>query len=155
MFTNCYKIAVSPRQRFKEVASYYWMVCICAWIFQCLVPMPGVEIRRVLLDEIPRCQCDPNVDSPCGPSSECLNRALMYECHPLVCLAGDRCCNQNFLCRKDPPMEPFFTGTRGWGVKTKVDIVKARMFSWILIDPCCTNCSNFFKSIRRLLGKLL
>lgn len=86
--------------------------------------MPGVEIHRSVVDELPQCHCDPTSESPCGLGSDCLNRILMYECHPSVCKAGDRCCNQCFQRREDPDMETFYTGSRGWGLRTKVNIQK-------------------------------
>jgi histone-lysine N-methyltransferase NSD2 len=86
--------------------------------------MAGIEIYRAALDELPSCQCDPKADEPCGPGSDCLNRILMYECHPAVCPAGERCRNQCFQRREDPELESFFTGNRGWGVRTKVDLKK-------------------------------
>lgn len=87
------------------------------------VPVGNVEIRRAQIEEIPQCNCRTDDEAPCGPESNCINRLMMYECHPLVCLAGDRCLNQVFQQRRSPLMKPFNTGCRGWGLRTLVDIV--------------------------------
>ncbi|KAG8141296.1 hypothetical protein E2320_006929 [Naja naja] len=41
-----------------------------------------VQIQVADLSEIPRCNCKPADENPCGLESECLNRMLQYECHP-------------------------------------------------------------------------
>ncbi|CAF0761428.1 unnamed protein product [Brachionus calyciflorus] len=87
-------------------------------------PVGNVVINKVRLDEISRCECDPNSSAPCSSDKDCLNRMLNHECHPSVCPAGDRCMNQRFVKRQYPRQEPFFTGTRGWGLKSLVDIKK-------------------------------
>lgn len=47
---------------------------------------------------------------------------LMFECHPQVCPAEDKCNNQRFEKTLYPPMVPFLTQGRGWGLKTLEDI---------------------------------
>ncbi|XP_026473475.1 probable histone-lysine N-methyltransferase Mes-4 isoform X3 [Ctenocephalides felis] len=64
------------------------------------------------------CECDPNSLNPCGPNSLCLNRMLLYECNPSVCPAREKCCNQDFEKREYPPLTPFVTKGKGWGLKT-------------------------------------
>lgn len=49
---------------------------------------------------------------------------LLVECNPLVCPAGDRCLNQAFEKRVYPPLMPYKTDKRGWGLKTLVDMKK-------------------------------
>jgi SET domain-containing protein len=51
---------------------------------------------------------------------------LKYECHPSVCAAGERCLNQRFMKREYPKQEQFHTGSRGWGLRTLVDIKKGQ-----------------------------
>ena len=64
-------------------------------------------------------------ESGCGPDSECLNRMLMYECHPQVCAMGKSCLNQRFIKRQYPAQAVFKTlDGRGWGLKTLADISK-------------------------------
>lgn len=83
----------------------------------------NVQMNRVPLDELPRCECDSNSANPCsGP--DCLNMALRYECHPAICPAGDRCNNQRFVKRLYPKQEPFKTEGRGWGLRSLIDIKK-------------------------------
>ncbi|XP_041049180.1 uncharacterized protein LOC121280891 isoform X2 [Carcharodon carcharias] len=76
--------------------------------------------------EIPRCNCKPTDENPCGVDSECLNRMLMYECHPTVCPAGDKCQNQCFTKRQYPEVEILKTAGRGWGLLTKFNIKKGQ-----------------------------
>ncbi|KAK9501223.1 hypothetical protein O3M35_011977 [Rhynocoris fuscipes] len=70
------------------------------------------------------CECDPEKENPCGRNSDCINRLLMVECNPQICPAGDKCQNQNFEKRIYPPLLPFRTENRGWGLKTMVDLKK-------------------------------
>lgn len=49
---------------------------------------------------------------------------LLVECNPLVCPAGDRCHNQLFEKRIYPPLMPYKTDRRGWGLKTLLDLKK-------------------------------
>lgn len=72
------------------------------------------------------CNCDANEPFPCGPDSDCLNRLLLTECDPTVCPAGDRCNNQRFEKREYPPMVPYKTQGRGWGLKTLAPIRKGQ-----------------------------
>ncbi|XP_037113812.1 histone-lysine N-methyltransferase NSD3 isoform X2 [Syngnathus acus] len=70
------------------------------------------------LSEIPRCNCRPADEHPCGLDSQCLNRVLQYECHPQVCPAGDNCENQCFSKRLYAETEVIKTEGRGWGLRT-------------------------------------
>ncbi|EPY82275.1 histone-lysine N-methyltransferase NSD3 [Camelus ferus] len=83
-----------------------------------------VQIQVADLSEIPRCNCKPADENPCGLESECLNRMLQYECHPQVCPAGERCQNQCFTKRLYPDAEIIKTERRGWGLRTKRSIKK-------------------------------
>ncbi|XP_039382796.1 histone-lysine N-methyltransferase NSD3 isoform X3 [Mauremys reevesii] len=84
-----------------------------------------VQIQVADLSEIPRCNCKPSDENPCGlESEECLNRMLQYECHPQVCPAGERCQNQCFTKRLYPDAEIIKTDRRGWGLRTKRNIKK-------------------------------
>ncbi|XP_074865696.1 histone-lysine N-methyltransferase, H3 lysine-36 specific [Carettochelys insculpta] len=87
-------------------------------------PVGKVQIFTADLSEIPRCNCKPTDENPCGLDSECINRMLLYECHPLVCPAGERCQNQCFSKRQYPEVEIFRTLARGWGLQAKRDIKK-------------------------------
>ncbi|XP_048474648.1 histone-lysine N-methyltransferase NSD3 isoform X6 [Rhincodon typus] len=89
-------------------------------------PVGKVQIHVADVSEIPRCNCKPTDENPCGLDSECLNRILMYECHPLVCPAGESCQNQCFTKRLYPDTELVRTEGRGWGLCTKVDIKKGQ-----------------------------
>lgn len=86
-------------------------------------PFGKVNIPKIQLDDLHRCDCSPNEVAPCG-SDACMNRVLKYECHPLVCPAGTRCMNQRFTKREYPKQEPVKAGDRGWGLRTLVDIKK-------------------------------
>ena len=88
------------------------------------VPIGDVDIPRVVVSELPRCHCKPDADSPCGADSECINRLMMYECHPAVCPTGKHCLNQRFQRRQYPAVKPVRTDRRGWGLVACVDIGK-------------------------------
>ncbi|XP_018407886.1 PREDICTED: histone-lysine N-methyltransferase, H3 lysine-36 and H4 lysine-20 specific [Nanorana parkeri] len=87
-------------------------------------PIGKVQILTADLSEIPRCNCKETDDHPCGQDSECINRMLLYECHPSVCPAGEHCQNQAFSKRQYPQVEIFRTLSRGWGLHCKTDIKK-------------------------------
>uniref|UniRef100_A0A8C1VA02 Histone-lysine N-methyltransferase, H3 lysine-36 specific n=1 Tax=Cyprinus carpio TaxID=7962 RepID=A0A8C1VA02_CYPCA len=87
-------------------------------------PIGKVLIISADLSEIPRCNCKAADENPCGMDSECINRMLLYECHPQVCPAGERCQNQCFTKRQYCQVEIFRTLSRGWGLRCVHDIKK-------------------------------
>uniref|UniRef100_F7BG24 Histone-lysine N-methyltransferase NSD2 n=1 Tax=Ornithorhynchus anatinus TaxID=9258 RepID=F7BG24_ORNAN len=87
-------------------------------------PCGKVQIYTADISEIPKCNCKPTDESPCGFDSECLNRMLMYECHPQVCPAGEQCQNQCFTKRQYPETKIVKTDGKGWGLLAKRDIKK-------------------------------
>lgn len=112
-------------------------------------PIGKVQIFTADLSEIPRCNCKATDESPCGMESECINRMLLYECHPQVrtsppshpsrapethpslpnlkvCPAGERCLNQAFTKRQYSRVEIFRTLSRGWGLRCVHDIKKVK-----------------------------
>lgn len=92
-------------------------------------PIGKVQIFSADLSEIPRCNCKASDDSPCGMDSECINRMLLYECHPQVCPAGEKCLNQAFTKREYSSVEIFRTLSRGWGLRCSHDIKKGQFVS--------------------------
>ncbi|XP_047675247.1 histone-lysine N-methyltransferase, H3 lysine-36 specific isoform X2 [Tachysurus fulvidraco] len=92
-------------------------------------PIGKVQFVTADLSESPRCNCKATDESPCGIDSECINRMLMYECHPQVCVAGERCQNQCFTKREYTPVEIFRTLSRGWGLRSIHDIKKGAFVS--------------------------
>lgn len=87
-------------------------------------PYGKVQIYTADISEIPKCNCKPTDESPCGFDSECLNRMLMFECHPQVCPAGESCQNQCFTKRQYPETKIIKTDGKGWGLVAKRDIRK-------------------------------
>ena len=87
-------------------------------------PFGKVQVYTADVSEIPKCNCKPSDDKPCGFESECLNRMLMYECHPQVCPSAERCCNQDFTKRLYPETKIVKTAGKGWGLVSLRDIRK-------------------------------
>ncbi|XP_004715130.1 histone-lysine N-methyltransferase NSD2 isoform X1 [Echinops telfairi] len=87
-------------------------------------PYGKVQIYTADISEIPKCNCKPTDENPCGFDSECLNRMLMFECHPQVCPAGEYCQNQCFTKRQYPETKTIKTDGKGWGLVAKRDIKK-------------------------------
>ena len=56
--------------------------------------------------EIQPCDCK-HPEHPCDDDNSCLNRMLMFECHPSVCPSKDKCCNMRFQKRQYPQLECF------------------------------------------------
>ncbi|KAM7000651.1 histone-lysine N-methyltransferase, H3 lysine-36 specific [Tautogolabrus adspersus] len=92
-------------------------------------PIGKVQIITADLSEIPRCNCKASDENPCGIDSECINRMLMYECHPQVCAAGERCQNQAFTKREYTNVEIYRTLSCGWGLRGMSDIKKGAFVS--------------------------
>ena len=59
-------------------------------------------------------------------------RMLMFECHPELCRAGERCLNQRFQKRLYPQLQVIKTGNKGWGLATCVDLKKGEYSPEIL-----------------------
>ncbi|KAK3524296.1 hypothetical protein QTP70_027035 [Hemibagrus guttatus] len=92
-------------------------------------PIGKVQIITADLSEVPRCNCKATDENPCGMDSECINRMLLYECHPQVCPAGEKCQNQCFTKRQYSQVEIFRTLSRGWGLRCCHDIKKGAFVS--------------------------
>lgn len=95
-------------------------------------PIGKVQIITADQSEIPRCNCKGSDENPCGIDSECINRMLLYECHPQVCPAGEGCQNQSFTKRQYTEVEIFRTLSRGWGLRSVSDIKKVGIFYLLL-----------------------
>lgn len=117
-------------------------------LFLCMIqvnkPCGKVQIYTADIFEIPKCNCKPTDENPCGFDSECLNRMLMYECHPQVCPAGERCQNQCFTKRQYPETKIIKTDGKGWGLVAKRDIKKV----WIIALSSSTLWHSFLLGIK-------
>ena len=99
--------------------------CQVVCVVQVSVPLGRVEImREVAGEETMTCQCRADMASPCGADSDCINRLMLYECHPAMCPAGERCLNQRFQRRQDADAMPVRTEARGWGLQARSAIHK-------------------------------
>ncbi|XP_022091753.1 histone-lysine N-methyltransferase NSD2-like [Acanthaster planci] len=87
-------------------------------------PVGRVQMPPFDISKCQPCDCKPTSENPCGKDSDCLNRILLIECHPLVCPAGDKCQNQRFQKREYPESRPEKMSKRGWGLMSLVDIKK-------------------------------
>jgi len=76
--------------------------------------------------ELQPCDCDIKKPNPCGEDSNCLNRMLMFECHPLVCPAKELCRNMRFQKRQYPPLTVIKCEGRGWGLKNREAVKKGQ-----------------------------
>uniref|UniRef100_A0A4W6BKW6 Nuclear receptor binding SET domain protein 2 n=2 Tax=Lates calcarifer TaxID=8187 RepID=A0A4W6BKW6_LATCA len=76
-------------------------------------PVGKVQVYTADISEIPKCNCKPTDERPCGFESECLNRMLQYECHP-----------QDFTKRLYPETKIIKTPGKGWGLVSLRDIKK-------------------------------
>lgn len=86
------------------------------------VPIGNVRVNKLAdMSQVPQCECRPdnprNNSDPCGRTSDCVNRELMYECNPQMCRNGERCRNQRFILRQYPKQEVFQTSDRGWALR--------------------------------------
>ncbi|UYV65244.1 WHSC1L1 [Cordylochernes scorpioides] len=89
-------------------------------------PVGNVQVPTFNEKDYNRCDCNPNSESPCSCDVDCINRSLMFECNSNLCLAKEKCQNQRFQKREYPPAEPFLTESRGWGLRSLVDIKKGQ-----------------------------
>ncbi|KAL0247073.1 histone-lysine N-methyltransferase, H3 lysine-36 specific [Cryptococcus tetragattii IND107] len=72
-------------------------------------------------DEMMVCECvynrhDPDAD-PCGPDSDCINRALYIECIGGECRAGKHCHNQQFSKKQYANVDVVLTEKKGYGLR--------------------------------------
>lgn len=64
-----------------------------------------------------RCSCRKNDDDPCGPTSNCENRATLVECEADGCPSvGSKCKNQSFQLQKFPSVMRRNMGEKGFGL---------------------------------------
>ncbi|XP_030776369.1 histone-lysine N-methyltransferase NSD2 isoform X3 [Rhinopithecus roxellana] len=87
-------------------------------------PYGKVQIYTADISEIPKCNCKPTDENPCGFDSECPEQDADVECHPQVCPAGEFCQNQCFTKRQYPETKIIKTDGKGWGLVAKRDIRK-------------------------------
>ncbi|CAG2100211.1 unnamed protein product [Medioppia subpectinata] len=87
----------------------------------------GLKVQVTNSDEshISLCECKVKNDVSCNDEN-CINRALMVECDPKLCTAGDKCRNQRFKKREYAATKPFKTESAGWGLKADEDIKKGQ-----------------------------
>ncbi|XP_055551552.1 nuclear receptor binding SET domain protein isoform X2 [Wyeomyia smithii] len=72
------------------------------------------------------CECSPSDADPCGPDSNCINRALMIECNPKSCPTRERCQNQCFEKKKYPSLAVKRIPCKGWGLFAMEDIAAGK-----------------------------
>ena len=115
---------------YNGIPEIWWKATTISWIGDGPPPKPFTTVRRNVYVSAtkPRrpdkgdeeaCVCKPSDDS-CG--SRCINRASFILCDPRTCPCGKECTNLPFNARKTPPVDVFFTGTRGHGVRARKPI---------------------------------
>lgn len=62
-------------------------------------PIPPVKLKKCD-DSMQACGCKGTDDDPCGPTSNCTNMHLNFECSKETCIAGDKCQNQKLRKRE-------------------------------------------------------
>merc|ERR1719361_170246 len=77
-------------------------------------PYGECQIATMDPEDLTLCTCD--INEPCGESSECINRALYFECPP-TCKTEKSCQNQRFQRRSYPKLKVKRTSQRGWGLE--------------------------------------
>ncbi|WVW86390.1 hypothetical protein I302_108436 [Kwoniella bestiolae CBS 10118] len=87
---------------------------------KCHYESKGLGLSREQ-DEMMVCDCvydkhDPDTD-PCGPESDCINRALFIECLGGECRAGKHCHNQQFSRKQYANVEVVLTEKKGFGLR--------------------------------------
>ena len=88
-------------------------------------PFGNCPVYTVDPGELQPCDCKPSSEHPCDEDSNCLNRMLMFECHPSVCPSVEKCRNMRFQKRQYPPLECFRTiEGRGWGLRSSESLKK-------------------------------
>uniref|UniRef100_A0A0N4Z9Q4 Histone-lysine N-methyltransferase n=1 Tax=Parastrongyloides trichosuri TaxID=131310 RepID=A0A0N4Z9Q4_PARTI len=84
---------------------------------------PDTDYR--LADEV--CDCKPedpnNIEKNSGCGENCISRCMNLECHG--CAFGRvGCSNRRMQRRQNAPVEAFWAGVKGWGLRAKADIAK-------------------------------
>jgi SET domain-containing protein len=83
-------------------------------------PIPPVEIK-LKCNDVDACNC--SAKNPCGPESNCINRALSQDCDA-SCPTGDACMNQRIRQKKNAPVQVVSTPFSGFGLITEVDLAQ-------------------------------
>lgn len=84
-----------------------------------------VERKPSRAEEDIICQCVRPAEGEMGCGDDCINRMLFYECNPNCCPCGDQCSNRRFQRKEQTKkLQVFQTKSRGWGLRTLVDIKK-------------------------------
>ncbi|KAG8190300.1 hypothetical protein JTE90_012588 [Oedothorax gibbosus] len=91
---------------------------------KCNKPVGNVQVNVLDVSGDVTCGCKPEDENPCGYDSMCLNRSMCTECYEDLCEAGAKCQNQKFQKAEYVNAKPYWTETRGWGLKLMEDIKK-------------------------------
>ncbi|CEP09099.1 hypothetical protein [Parasitella parasitica] len=84
-----------------------------------------VERKPNASKDVVVCHCVRPAKGEMGCGDDCINRMLFYECDPAECPCGDQCSNRRFQRKeRTKQLQVFQTKTRGWGLRTLVDIKK-------------------------------
>lgn len=81
-------------------------------------------LKQPQSDDDSNCYCRPDDEDPCGPTSSCINRTMMFECIPETCPAKNRCSNQRFAKRIYPSLEVRHFADKGYGLVAKETIAR-------------------------------
>ncbi|KAJ3215406.1 histone methyltransferase set2 [Dinochytrium kinnereticum] len=88
----------------------------------------GTANGRIEIEVHPcSCKYEPDVDEPgtaCGDDSDCINRALFFECSLRDCPCGKYCLNRRFANREYAQIEVFHTDKKGYGLRTKKSLIQ-------------------------------
>ncbi|XP_058175034.1 nuclear receptor binding SET domain protein-like [Anopheles ziemanni] len=81
-------------------------------------------LKQPQSDDDSNCYCRSDDEDPCGPTSSCINRTMMFECIPNTCPAKNRCSNQRFAKRIYPSLEVRHFADKGYGLVAKEAIAR-------------------------------
>lgn len=91
-----------------------------------LLPLPYSQISKIKVvhpaklirkeNESHSCSCRPDDDDPCGPTSNCANRACYTECDAMLCPCGTKCNNQWIEKRVYARFKRQHMGVKGFGL---------------------------------------
>ncbi|PVU87451.1 hypothetical protein BB559_006047 [Furculomyces boomerangus] len=87
----------------------------------------GVAKGNAVSEDSMPCHCKYNQETDpiwkaCGDRSECINRLVQMECHPLLCPTGRACQNRRFQKKQYAKVRVIEAGKKGYGLCTEQDL---------------------------------
>lgn len=131
------KDKVKLNEAIQEAEHWYKIFTDIVKTARKLKPLPYTKIGKINVlpparlikkeNESHPCTCSPDDVDPCGPTSNCANRACCTECDPNLCPCGDKCNNQCIEKKNYAKFRLQHMGDKGFGLIAEEFIYKGTL----------------------------